>query len=183
MGSEGDFSFEEAVLSATACKVYTFDCTYAGKSINPQRHVYKEWCLGKSTKYDMPLQTNSNTAKNPEYKSWTTALEELNLTHVDALKIDIEGFEWSTLDTWQREDNLPGQLAIELHFAEQGRPSQRDSSWSEMSMMFVHLANLGYASTSRDDNFHGSCCSEFSFVRLPGIRRIPGVMRDTSRGV
>lgn len=175
MGSEGDFSFEEAVLSSTACKVYTFDCTYAGRSIHAERHVYKEWCLGKSSKYDMPLQSNSNKARAPEYKSWTSALQELKIANVDALKIDIEGFEWSTLDTWQREDNLPSQLAIELHFAEPGRPSQRDSTWAEMSMMFLHLANLGYASISRDDNFHGNCCSEFTFIRRPsfvGGRRV-----------
>ena len=46
MGSEGDFSFERAMLAGSECDVFTFDCSFDGKSIDP-RHTYKKWCLGK----------------------------------------------------------------------------------------------------------------------------------------
>lgn len=49
-----------------------------------------------------------------EYRSWEDALSELKIKRVDALKVDIEGFEWSMLDAWKRRDNLPDQLALEV---------------------------------------------------------------------
>ena len=117
------------------------------------------------------IQTGQVAVAELEYKSWTEALAALQITHVDALKVDIEGFEWSLLDAWKRQDNLPDQLALEVHFGGEGRPTIRDSSWSEMSMMFLHLANIGYAPSSRDDNFFGRCCTEYGFIRLPRLGR------------
>ena len=46
MGSAGDFSFERSMLASSKCDVFTFDCSFDGKSIDP-RHTYKKWCLGK----------------------------------------------------------------------------------------------------------------------------------------
>ncbi len=41
IGSRGDYAFERGVLNATShCIVHTFDCTYDGASIWPERHIY-----------------------------------------------------------------------------------------------------------------------------------------------
>ena len=56
------------------------------------------------------------------------------------------------------------QIGIELHMAPNYFKSERTSI--HMSVLFLHMANLGYAPYSRDDNFHGDCCSEYSFLRV-----------------
>ena len=35
-----------------------------------------------------------------------------------------------------------------------------------MSILFYHLAKLGYAPFSRDDNLGDGCCSEYSLLRV-----------------
>ena len=40
LGSNGDYSFEQDMLRRTRCHVHTFDCTYAGRSIDAARHTY-----------------------------------------------------------------------------------------------------------------------------------------------
>ena len=61
-------------------------------------------------------------------------------------------------------NNSLAQIGIELHMAPNYFNSQRTSI--HMSVLFLHMANLGYAPYSRDDNFHGDCCSEYSFLRV-----------------
>jgi hypothetical protein len=37
---------------------------------------------------------------------------------------------------------------------------------TEMAIAFAHLADLGYAIVSREDNIYCNCCSEFTFLRV-----------------
>jgi hypothetical protein len=39
---------------------------------------------------------------------------------------------------------------------------------AQMSLLFMHLANLGYGILSREDNPYNSlgCCAEYSFLRV-----------------
>jgi hypothetical protein len=70
-------------------------------------------------------------------------------------------------------NNLPEQIALEVHFALGGKwtnlfaPSAAKIS-AQGSMLFSHLANLGYAVVSREDNpdLNTGCCSEFTFLRV-----------------
>ena len=73
----GDFQFEQAMLTSTTCDVFTFDCTFAGSSVdNNQRHHYYKWCIGKG---------------GDDWKTWPEITEALHHTSVDLLKIDIGG--------------------------------------------------------------------------------------------
>lgn len=68
----------------------------------------------------------------------------------------------------------PAQVLIEVHF---GRDDGNGNVYptavsaknlSQMSLLFAHLANLGYAIFYRCDNFVSNigCCSEFSLLRV-----------------
>ncbi len=169
LGSLGQYDFERDLLASTECNIYTFDCTYNGKSQGP-RHEYIKKCIG----------TASKEASDTNYTTLAHALNVTGFASIDLLKIDIEGYEfdeiafWSIKDTW-----LPEQLAIEVHHSEAiylDRGSVMDFSnllWpkhdlylSDLALFFGHLGRLGYAIVSREDNPHGKCCAEFLLVRV-----------------
>ena len=64
--------------------------------------------------------------------------------------------------------HLHHKVALELHFPFSIGPSLLNPNWgtTHMSSFFLHMANLGYAVISRDDNTGSPCCSEFSFLRV-----------------
>jgi hypothetical protein len=75
VGSNGDFSFEQSVLQHTRCDVFTFDCTYAGSSVDGSRHQYHDICVGHSPEGD------------PRFKSWRQLLKHLGHSKIDVLKV------------------------------------------------------------------------------------------------
>lgn len=46
LGSNGQYDLERDLLARTRCHVYTFDCTYDGKSQDVRRHTYIKKCIG-----------------------------------------------------------------------------------------------------------------------------------------
>ena len=108
IGSNGDFTFEESMLNATECAVYTFDCTFAGASIHP-RHQYIQRCLGSAEKAE----------KDAWFLTLQVAAAQLGVEKINLLKIDIEGYEYDALSVWSQADlALPEQVAIEIHHSE-----------------------------------------------------------------
>lgn len=61
------------MLNTTECLVYTFDCTYDGKSIHA-RHRYFKWCIRDGT---------------GQYQTWANVTKTLGHERVDLLKMDI----------------------------------------------------------------------------------------------
>ena len=157
--SNGDYSFEQSILSKTNCKVYTFDCTYDGRSINQDRHVYNKWCAGK-------LQEGK-----PDYLPLDVILQRLKLTHVDIMKVDIEGYEFEFFASMatshflssSHASVLPRQIVTEYH-SYAGSPAL-------LVNLFLTLAHLGYVPFARDDNLRDSCCSEISLIRVGNSMR------------
>lgn len=72
MGSNFEYSFEQAVIDITKCDIHTFDCIHVGKSIHP-RHTFHPWCIGHST--------------DQRYKSYGQVLQALNHKDVAVLKV------------------------------------------------------------------------------------------------
>eukprot|EP00808_Paulinella_micropora_P010207 g67526.t1 len=195
LGSRLDFTFERDVLATTPCVVHTFDCTENGSSIDP-RHHYHKWCLGSNSTKSKLMQPDRPTDswqalldklglrkekaklnyQDLEFYSWQAILDKLG--HTDAelhlLKVDIEGFEYQVLGELKESDLLPTQLALEVHFSDKtviGHMVAAKLS-SQMSLLFFHLASLGYAIISREDNpfWNRGCCSEFSFLLVEDHR-------------
>jgi hypothetical protein len=78
-------------MQATPCEVHTFDCTYDGKDL-PEfagRHHYHKTCVGH------PSGTGSaSNANSSLFMTYPAILAQLGHSHVDLLKIDIEGGSW-----------------------------------------------------------------------------------------
>ncbi|KAJ3285357.1 hypothetical protein HDU79_007385 [Rhizoclosmatium sp. JEL0117] len=106
IGSRGMYEWEKEMLELTErkCIIHTFDCTGYWVSPDPDI-IFHQWCLG-----------NDRVVDNQIFKSWNVILEELNITHVDYLKLDIEGGEWIVFPQLLRTGNkLPRQISTEFH--------------------------------------------------------------------
>jgi len=154
LGSNGDFQFENAMLSATRCQVHTFDCTYDGHSLDQgARHHYHKWCIGVGA---------------GQYRTWDNITNTLRHQRVDLLKMDIEGHEFAVLASFRSEDRLPVELSLEMHTnVKSYSGADSPETTAELALVFLHLANLGYAPYSQEGNVKvPHCCSEFTFMRV-----------------
>lgn len=153
LGSYNDFSFEEAMLSATPCAIHTFDCTVDG-STKPadSRIVFHRQCLGDSGA--------------PGFFSLPQLAAQNGHTRIDLLKMDIEGGEYGVFASLLaaasdgNSDLLPAQISFELHAAA-GAAVGKAASASLWSTVWA----LGYAIVSRENNIYCPTCVEFTLLR------------------
>ena len=107
-GSKGEYDFEiETHNVAKNCEIHTFDCTYKPRNDLPSFIKYHSLCLSDSK------VNPDNIGPMKNLKQIYTMLQH---KHVDVLKIDIEGHEWSIVD--EIGAGLPfsiGQLSMEMH--------------------------------------------------------------------
>jgi hypothetical protein len=120
VGSNNQFSFEEAMVKDSTCHLHTFDCTVADPtppaSLNG-RMTYYNFCL------DERDWVNPETGY--EYISYATMIGKVG-SRPKLLKMDCEGCEWNTIPSMieQAEENrakglasiFPIQIAIEWHY-------------------------------------------------------------------
>jgi hypothetical protein len=168
LGSKGDYSFEEAMLEATNCEVHTFDCTYPGASLG-ERHHYHRQCIGKSS--------------DSKFVTLDKAVAMVGATTLDLLKMDIEGYEYDVFADWDiNTKSLPQQLSFEVHHTNMylgtanhlNMESHEQLVWpgvdtitlSQLAVLFMHLAKLGYAIVSQEPNGGSPCCSEFTVLSV-----------------
>ncbi|KAH7624544.1 hypothetical protein NADE_003895 [Nannochloris sp. 'desiccata'] len=69
------------MLEATPCKIFTFDCTVDGNSIN-ERHQYHKKCIGTAAR----ANTDADRFITLDQAAQLVGVQTINL-----LKIDIEG--------------------------------------------------------------------------------------------
>jgi hypothetical protein len=181
---QGDYKYEQTMLSKTGCKVHTLDCTYNGTSQDP-RHSYHKWCVASAA---------TAAEQGPPYFSWSRITQKLGHTRVDILKIDIDGYEYEVVGDWGVEyaaaaDGsgstgslvLPDEIAMEVHMMIKPKPSARPwlKTWlmklpkdiphalPGMGLFFSSLAELGYGVYMMEINEGApECCSEFSLLRI-----------------
>lgn len=156
VGSNNDFSFEEAVLRdvSPTCEIHTFDPTIGDHPSNLPANgkiSFHPWGLAQ--------------ADSGDFKTMATIRTELGHVHrqVDILKIDCEGCEWDTYKSWfDNVDVPPRQILIELHKGTEG-------SSPVMAMEFMrHLKDRGYVIFHKEPNTLGclGSCIEYAFVRV-----------------
>ncbi len=193
IGSFNDYLFEEAILLRTPCIVHTYDCTVNGKSIDAERHFFHKKCIGSA----------EHAAADESFVTVSQAVSSVGASKLHLLKMDIEAFEWDVIAGWRESDeHLPDQISFELH-----RSDDSPSTWplrfdrvpadksdplhwqgahsmsvAHVSLLFMHLANLGYGLVAKEAN--GQCCSEFTVLRVFQPHRLTtsmGQMSHTSR--
>jgi hypothetical protein len=167
LGSNLNFAFEFSMVNNTACDIFTFDCTVnvAALPILPPRIHFHAICLGEDKTV-------------AHYKSLASIMSQFGHTELALLKMDIEGYEYSVVETIYRlamtpgaATNLPAQISFEQH-SNTGitAPSK---AWGpaatltagDMALLWVQLTDLGYVVVSRENNPLCDLCVEFTVVR------------------
>lgn len=150
IGSNGDSSFETAVYNSisTACEIHTFD-------LNP-------WSF--YTDQPMPFFIHYHTERignKPPSKDLSEIVKDLRHSGrtIDIFKIDCEGCEWETYESWFGASVDIRMVLVEVHKA--------SSVWKIRSF-FKFLGSLGYVIYSKEPNTYGcgGSCQEFSFIKL-----------------
>ena len=169
LGSDGDFSFETAMLAASPCTTHTLDCTLsnARTPVNlPPRSAFHPLCLGDD---------DSATSR---FRSLRSIMGQLGHASVDVLKVDIEGFEYRLVEglfrTFLEEGDvakLPWQLLMEQHYLTHtevawGKGKDPGLSSGDMAVLWMNLADMGYVLVHREDQ--GACgfCTELTALRV-----------------
>jgi len=142
-GSNGDFSFEEAVHAvAPACEIHTVDPAPATDAV-PAFLTYHEGRLGEAL-------------------TLRTFMRQLGHTNVTLVKMDCEGCEFGALtpSAMPSEWGAIQQIQFEVHY--NGEPLRTHA-------LFRALHSLGYAIFSKEANLDvgsGGSCVEYSVVHL-----------------
>lgn len=160
LGGNRQTEFEQAMIDATSCEVFQFDCTVDAASMvpivarlrQPQRFHFHETCIGVDGE---SMTFGGRTAK---LKSLKTIMTDLGHTRIDLLKIDIEGSEHKAVPAFLSSGvPLPQQLSMELHLF--------SLIAAENFALVRELVEKGYVLVSREDNAIARfCCSELTFA-------------------
>jgi hypothetical protein len=156
-GSNNDFSFEKDVYQITQCEIHTFD-PYVGdvpRGLPPYVNFHP---LG--------LADRDNASKR--LFSLPSIQAMLNHTshghHIDILKFDIEGSEWTFLFSALQNAQLNHvrQLLFELH----NWPATHGLLGANVLDLMKALRANNFVAFHREPNLLCPHCIEFSFLRL-----------------
>lgn len=165
LGSNNQWDFElDFIKKNPHCKVHTFDCFNPGivpNEINQSATSYKI-CVGP----------RDEIIQGREFMTWKSILSKAGINHPPtALKMDIEGFEYSILREMMKTSPhlLPYSISFELHSrsSERGVPwSQRNRNAGEIALFIDYLMRFGYMLVDRHDNIFCQSCSEIVVARI-----------------
>jgi len=147
VGSNGDFSFEESVLSQISkdCEVHTFDPEKAGTWTVPDGVQYHSVALGTSD----------------AAKPLSQIVKELGHVgrKIDLFKIDCEGCEWDTFKSWFGSGVDIRQILVELHWRAHPEVAHE---------FFRFLFQQGYVIFNKEPNTLGCQgeCIEYAFLKM-----------------
>jgi len=149
VGSNGDFSFEKAVMTKISpkCEVHVFDPAPEGKWTPPANVYYHSTSLGDG-------QTGQTL------KQIVTQLGHAG-RRIDLFKIDCEGCEWTTYQNWLNAGVELHQILVEMHWASHG-------SIQRVHGLFGHLSKEGYVIFNKEPNTLGCRgeCIEYAFLKM-----------------
>ena len=158
VGSNNDFSFEEAVLRDIAgdCEIHTFDHTIgeAPSNLLVKGNVnFHPWGLARLD-------------QAPNMKQMATIVRELGHEgrEIDIFKIDCEGCEWETVKSWFRSGARIRQVLVEVHAGTTDAvplPAMEFMSFMKQQryVIFHKEPNIAWS---------GGSCIEYAFVLLEG---------------
>ncbi|KAL5031819.1 hypothetical protein BDV3_000660 [Batrachochytrium dendrobatidis] len=162
IGSHGEFQFEESIhkFVGDKCKIYTFDCT--GTWSNPTTEFHP-WCISDENK----------VVDGKIFKTLSNMMKDVGVSTIHLFKIDVEGYEFQTLRTLEKEpsDALPKQILVEVHFGAPFSYSDLDTrvdSWLKPATTFYRaIDKLGYSIALRERNPTSECCAEYILIKEP----------------
>jgi hypothetical protein len=191
VGSNGQWGFETAIVETTNCTVWSFDCTVPSiVKVPPQlshRVHLVNLCLGlpppKERNYFLEIPRTKkgypgsfrnrhwvrSGLSRAHFKNYTELMRTVGLKAGPSLvKMDIEGYEWQTIQDVVSSPLAPGQVAVEMHFQTQmpGLPwFGRYKTPVEILAFGNMMHRYGYHIASREDNPACKWCTEILWVR------------------
>jgi FkbM family methyltransferase len=176
-----DISFDTAINRFHKCKVYMFDPTPRAISWVREQNltsdfIFFEYGIGEKTAlvdFYLPINeehvsgsslqqkhVDSNRKVQVQIKSFNNIANDLQHKHIDVLKMDIEGAEYTTVQSILKSPVTVDQILIEFHsrFFEDGKERTKN--------LLSILSNKGYKVFAVSDSFE-----EVSFIRHELIDR------------
>lgn len=168
MGISGNSRFEQHMSRYCPQGVHAFDCTINSTkpSVFGMNFTFHPTCVGES--YDLSSGSiyANKTTDALHFETLPNIMKELRHTHLDILKLDVEGSEWRLLEDLPVK---PRQLFFELHsqgakrrYVPQHLIEKKDKAAT--NAMFLKLFDMGYRVISKDINGGDRACAEFSLV-------------------
>ncbi len=177
-----DISFDNAVIENHNCQVFGFDPTpksiswINSQKLNKKFHFYEFGISDKSEIVDFFLPNNpqyvsgsiinqknvdSVSKVSVEMKSLADIMNELGHKHIDVLKMDIEGAEYSVIENILKNKISISQILIEFH----DRFFENESLKSKQ--VIEELRRSGYEIFAVSDSFE-----EVSFINKTLLNKI-----------
>lgn len=147
VGSNNDFSFEEAVHNFNPrCEIHTFDHTASQSKNTPSFLKFHPWRLGKHDSHsEFTVQS---------------AMHRLGHQNISVLKVDCEGCELESFgESFPVAPGAIRQILVEVHFSKNPEAVHR---------LFKLFSDKGYAIFSKEPNiqYSNGDAVEFSLVHL-----------------
>eukprot|EP00386_Alphamonas_edax_P006781 GDKI01021797.1.p1 GENE.GDKI01021797.1~~GDKI01021797.1.p1 ORF type:complete len:388 (-),score=54.78 GDKI01021797.1:208-1371(-) len=168
-GSENKFGFEESIYEELGCEIHTFDHTIGDNPSNKPPYVhFHPWGIAATDGTD------------------TFTLETIikKLGHetrpIEIFKIDVEGYEYSTLTPLLQQGKWPSnppirQVLVEIHVRPNHEPP-RPRQTAELARTFMRaMADQGYVLFHKEPNteYAGGDCIELAYLQL-NVADMPG---------
>lgn len=153
-----DFERNFNIITHNQCEVHVFDPAHY--NLGTLRATYHQVRIGR----DEPYRNE---------KSLQTIMNELGHTHLDVLKMDIEGSEWDTIPALCNQTTFPwiGHLLLEVHWQNKDRHSITSMQVVQKTWkIFQCLESHGLQLFHREPNVYGSladvAATEYAFRNL-----------------
>ena len=183
LGIAKDSSFEEQL--SQHCSVFAFDCTveHTDPVVSNKSFAFQQLCIGReqadlrNTYYGSDWSEQYGQAQSRyTFRELDAVMTELEHSHIDILKFDIEGAEWELLllHILARPRFRPSQLIFELH-SEGAHPYYvsreltRFKSPRRVYQLFLALHDIGYRIMAKVDGKADAAAADFSLVYAPAL--------------
>ncbi len=173
-GIADDPSFEAYMYNNLKTDVHAFDCTVPFNSAAKWGLPFHSWCIGKPKDLHSSIYAKAVAGQNTTFFSLSELKQKLNHTHIDMLKVDVEGCEWDLLYDEivnGKEEDLPCQLLFELH-TEGANPTYvpkaivQGKKRKQVDQLIVDLFKRNYRVFHLELNRGDHNCAEIGLFRI-----------------
>jgi Methyltransferase domain len=175
VGISTDSAFEQTMATRN-CQVFAFDCTITEEaaSVKNMNFTFLPICIGDDT----ASQHIGNTWKGVNQKDTVRifqplaqVMSNLHHTHIDFLKFDTEGNEWTMFESILTAPFLPRQLNFEMHL-EGALPASvppimvKGKRRFKVNEVILRFMDVGYGIVSIEPNPFDPYCADVTLVLM-----------------
>ena len=161
LGSNGNMVFEKNVLMINpSCSIHIFDRDQYDTSPWFNNSVIDSGKVQFHRMFVTDAPDKLNAHANPPVLNLRHIMTMLNHTHIDILKLDIEGKEWNLLQA----GDFPsfGQIQLEIHEQQRETIAHRHAV---MHNMVTNIERNGLRLFHKESNPFCTICTEFAFIQ------------------